>query len=170
MNAAISWRSQECNTPWIFISSSRHLIFLVHRVANTVVQSIIPQPHGQWGDPLSTLQLNTRWNTGLFWMTEHMNIHIWTGHNNSSREDELPLFAELGSSACQRGQKGLPEPGATSHVPWDAEGHTGTCRFLMRVAFKYPLCHSQQPKGTLSDSPPALIFSLLLKNLKISGQ
>lgn len=108
MNAAISWRSQECNTPWIFISSSRHLIFLVHRVANTVVQSIIPQPHGQRGDPLSTLQLNTRWNTGLFWMTEHIDICIWTGHNNSSCEDELPLFAELGSSACQRGAEGTP--------------------------------------------------------------
>lgn len=128
MNAAISWRSQECSTAWILISSSRHLIFLVHRVANTMVQSIIPPSHGKWGDPLSTLPLknphdtqylplikaqiagtkdiHSMWNIRLVWITDHINICIWTGHNNCSCEDELPLFAKLGSSASQMSRRG----------------------------------------------------------------
>ena len=143
MNAAISWRSQECSTAWILISSSRHLIFLVHRVANTMVQSIIPPSHGRWGDPLSTLPLKNpprhpvpaphqgtdlqaprtpiRCETFDWFGLQNISISVFGQVTIIAHVRMSSHFSRAGEQRQpdeQEGQKGLPVPGATLCVPW----------------------------------------------------
>lgn len=195
MNAAISWRSQECSTAWILISSSRHLIFLVHRVANTMVQSIIPPSHGKWGDPLSTLPLKNPPRTPSTCPSSRHRLQAprtpircetfdWFGLQNISISvfGQVTIIAHVRMSShflqswgaaparWAGGAEGTPSAWDNFMCAMDTEEHTGTWRFPMSVTFMYPLCHSQQPKETSLCSPPAFIFNLLLEKLKISGQ
>lgn len=116
-----------------------------------------------------TKDIHSMWNIRLVWITEHINICIWTGHNNCSCEDELPLFQSWGAAPARwaGGAEGTPSAWDNFMCAMDTEEHTGTWRFPMSVTFMYPLCHS---KETSLCSPPAFIFNLLLEKLKISGQ